>query len=87
MGSRLDGSQDEDCRWLNPVLVAQIEFLEWTGEGHFRHTKFISLETTNRHACAAGVVDQKSLTRPSLPSRPESRFGVLPLCSFTRAGP
>lgn len=21
-----------DCRWLKSVLVAQIEFLEWTGE-------------------------------------------------------
>jgi ATP-dependent DNA ligase len=33
----------KDCRWLTPVLVAQIEFLEWTGENHFRHTKFIAL--------------------------------------------
>jgi bifunctional non-homologous end joining protein LigD len=24
-------------------LIAQIEFLEWTGENHLRHTKFISL--------------------------------------------
>jgi ATP-dependent DNA ligase len=28
---------------LKPVLVAQIEFLEWTGENHLRHTKFIAL--------------------------------------------
>lgn len=33
----------KDCRWLKPVLVAQIEFLEWTGENHLRHTKFIAL--------------------------------------------
>jgi ATP dependent DNA ligase C terminal region len=33
----------KDCRWLTPVLVAQIEFLEWTGENHLRHTKFIAL--------------------------------------------
>ena len=25
------------------VLVAQIEFLEWTGDNHLRHTKFVAL--------------------------------------------
>jgi hypothetical protein len=25
------------------LLVAQIEFLEWTGENHLQHTKFIEL--------------------------------------------
>jgi ATP-dependent DNA ligase len=33
----------KDCRWLKPVLVAQIEFVEWTGDNHLRHTKFIAL--------------------------------------------
>jgi bifunctional non-homologous end joining protein LigD len=32
-----------DCRWLKPVLVGQFEFLEWTGEHHLRHSKFIAL--------------------------------------------
>ena len=32
-----------DCRWLTPVLVAQFESLERTGEHHLRHTKFIGL--------------------------------------------
>ena len=27
--------------FLKPVLVAQIEFLEWTAENHLRHTKFV----------------------------------------------
>ena len=31
------------CRWLKPVLVGQFEFLEWTGDHHLRHTKFIGL--------------------------------------------
>jgi ATP-dependent DNA ligase len=30
-------------RWLKPALVAQIEFLKWTGENHLRHSKFIAL--------------------------------------------
>ncbi len=39
----LTAAKMKDCRWLKPVLVAQIEFLEWTGETHLRHTKFIAL--------------------------------------------
>ena len=26
--------------WLKPKLVAQIEFTEWTPDGHLRHSKF-----------------------------------------------
>jgi ATP-dependent DNA ligase len=29
--------------WLRPEKVAQIEFLEWTGADHLRHTKFVRL--------------------------------------------
>ena len=31
------------CRWLEPVLVGQFEFLEWTGDNHLRHSTFIGL--------------------------------------------
>jgi bifunctional non-homologous end joining protein LigD len=31
------------CQWLKPVLVGRFEFLEWTGENHLRHSKFIGL--------------------------------------------
>jgi bifunctional non-homologous end joining protein LigD len=43
MWSWADGDQDEGCRWLKPVLVGQFEFLEWTGDNHLRHSKFIAL--------------------------------------------
>jgi DNA ligase D-like protein (predicted ligase) len=33
----------KNCRWLRPKLVAQIEFAEWTPDGHLRHSKFIGL--------------------------------------------
>jgi bifunctional non-homologous end joining protein LigD len=42
-GAGLTAAKMKDCRWLKPVLVAQIEFLEWTGENHLRHTRFIAL--------------------------------------------
>lgn len=32
-----------ECGWLNPVVVAQCEFLEWTPDGHLRHSSFVGL--------------------------------------------
>jgi bifunctional non-homologous end joining protein LigD len=32
-----------NCVWLRPELVAQIEFTEWTPDGHLRHSKFVGL--------------------------------------------
>jgi bifunctional non-homologous end joining protein LigD len=31
----------KNCVWLKPQLVAQIEFTEWTPDGHLRHSKFV----------------------------------------------
>jgi bifunctional non-homologous end joining protein LigD len=33
----------ENCQWLKPLLVAQIEFQEWTPDGHLRHPSFAGL--------------------------------------------
>jgi bifunctional non-homologous end joining protein LigD len=32
-----------NCVWLRPELVAQIEFTEWTPDGHLRHATFVGL--------------------------------------------
>ena len=32
-----------ECRWLNPLLVGQFEFVQWTNDGHLRHSQFIAL--------------------------------------------
>ena len=32
-----------NCQWLKPKLVAQIEFAEWTPDGHLRHASFAGL--------------------------------------------
>ena len=42
-GAGLTAAKMVDCRWLTPVLVGQFEFLEWTGENHLRHTRFMGL--------------------------------------------
>jgi ATP-dependent DNA ligase len=33
----------KNCVWLKPELGAQIEFTEWTPDGHLRHSKFVGL--------------------------------------------
>ena len=42
-GAGLTAAKMKDCRWLKPVLVGQFEFLEWTGDHHLRHSKFVAL--------------------------------------------
>ena len=32
-------------RWVKPILVAEVEFAEWTPDGHVRHASFLSLRT------------------------------------------
>ena len=42
-GQGLTAEKMEECVWLKPEGVARIEFLEWTGADHLRHTKFAGL--------------------------------------------
>jgi DNA ligase D-like protein (predicted ligase) len=42
-GQGLTKAKMAECVWLKPVLVGQFEFLEWTGDNHLRHSKFVGL--------------------------------------------
>jgi DNA ligase D-like protein (predicted ligase) len=42
-GQGLTKAKMAECQWLKPVLVGQFEFLEWTGDNHLRHSKFVGL--------------------------------------------
>jgi bifunctional non-homologous end joining protein LigD len=42
-GAGLTAKKMVDCRWLKPELVGQFEFVEWTGENHLRHSRFVAL--------------------------------------------
>jgi bifunctional non-homologous end joining protein LigD len=42
-GQGLTADKMADCRWLSPVLVGQFEFVEWTPDGHLRHSRFLGL--------------------------------------------
>jgi bifunctional non-homologous end joining protein LigD len=39
----LTNDEMHNCQWLTPLLVAQIEFREWTPDGHLRHASFVGL--------------------------------------------
>jgi ATP-dependent DNA ligase len=42
-GEGLTAEKMKDCRWLAPSLVGQFEFVEWTPDGHLRHSRFMGL--------------------------------------------
>ena len=42
-GQGLTKAKMAECQWLKPVLVGQFEFLEWTGDNHLRHSRFVGL--------------------------------------------
>ena len=39
----------QECQWLKPLLVAQIEFAQWTPDGHLRHSSFAGLRQDKDH--------------------------------------
>jgi len=39
----LTNNEMQKCCWLKPLLVAQVEFTEWTQDGHLRHSTFVGL--------------------------------------------
>jgi bifunctional non-homologous end joining protein LigD len=42
-GQGFTSEKMKEAVWIKPDFVAQIEFLEWTGADHLRHTKFVGL--------------------------------------------
>jgi bifunctional non-homologous end joining protein LigD len=42
-GAALTADAMKQCRWLEPKLLAQIEFAEWTENNHLRHARFVGL--------------------------------------------
>jgi bifunctional non-homologous end joining protein LigD len=40
---RLSAADVRDVEWVDPVLVGEVEFAEWTGDGHLRHPSWRGL--------------------------------------------
>lgn len=43
-GQGLTARKMKECVWIKPEAVARIDFLEWTGANHLRHTKFVGMQ-------------------------------------------
>jgi hypothetical protein len=50
--------------WLKPQLVAQIEFTEWTPDGHLRHSKFVGLREDKVLGSSAGALKKPGVKDP-----------------------
>jgi DNA ligase D-like protein (predicted ligase) len=44
-GGGVTPEQMKEIQWLKPKLVAQVRFVEWTADGHLRHSAFLGLRT------------------------------------------
>jgi bifunctional non-homologous end joining protein LigD len=42
-GEGLTADKMKECRWLRPELAGQFEFLEWTEDGHLRHSRVVGM--------------------------------------------
>ena len=47
-GAGLTAAKMSECRWIKPQMVAQFEFVEWTADGHLRHSRFLALRDDKR---------------------------------------
>jgi ATP-dependent DNA ligase len=44
-GEGLTVAKMQKCRWLDPFIVARIEFLEWTPDNRLRHPRFAGIRS------------------------------------------
>ena len=51
-----------ECVWLRPAVVARFDFLEWTPDGHLRHSSLVGLRDDKE----ARDVVRESMIRPRL---------------------
>ena len=56
-GAGLTAAKMESCKWIRPLLVGQFEFVEWTTDGHLRHSRFVGLREDR---CARDVGRESS---------------------------
>lgn len=45
LSHRISGGESRGVQWLEPTLVCEVEFAEWTGDNRLRQASFIALRT------------------------------------------
>jgi ATP-dependent DNA ligase len=43
-GEGLTAEKMQECVWVRPELAAEVEFVEWTPEGHLRHARLVGMQ-------------------------------------------
>ena len=61
------------CRWLDPLIVARIEFLEWTPENRLRHPRFAGFRSDKDAREAVREDNPVEIVRPQ--ARPKGHTG------------
>jgi hypothetical protein len=54
-GARVTPAVMKLCHWVEPVLVAQVKFTEWTSDDQLRQPVFLGLRT-DKQATGVGVI-------------------------------
>ena len=57
-GESLTAEKMKECYWVNPELVCQVAFVEWTDAGHLRHCTFVAMRDDKK---SVEVVREASL--------------------------
>ena len=58
----------KSCRWLEPLLVAQINFQEWTPDGYLRHSSYAGLRDDKKpRKVKREYKDEENLKAPREP--------------------
>jgi bifunctional non-homologous end joining protein LigD len=58
------GTRNQPVHWVQPTLVAQVEFSDWTPDQQVRHAKFLALRADK----AAGEVQRENAVMPAGPA-------------------
>jgi ATP-dependent DNA ligase len=65
-----------DVQWLKPVVVAQVEFLEWTADNHLRDSRFVGLREDKRAGeCSVRVASRWEHRRHITQGKPPESSG------------
>jgi bifunctional non-homologous end joining protein LigD len=65
LAHKLSGAQARDVHWIEPKLVCEVEFAQWTAEGILRQAAFISLRSDKP---AKDIVREQAKSPAQLPS-------------------